>query len=128
VKAVYELILARVREPCGVWKRLRIEERVKIERVAQQCADFFQRSSYCVEGRNGQLALRHHSLHLLTRKKLNALTALHNYYVTRADGTTAAERFFGSKPDDLFGWLVDHLEAPARPAAKRSKAPTKAAR
>lgn len=127
VEAIYEPILARVRGPAGVWDQLPVEERVKIERVAQECADLFQRSSSCVEGRNGQLALRHHSLHLLTKKKLNALTALHNYYVIRPDGTTAAERFFGSKPDDLFGWLVDHLEVPARPAAKRSKAPAKAA-
>jgi len=90
--------------------------------VAQQAADLFQRSSSCVEGRNGQLALRHHSLHRLSNGKLAALAVVHNYYVTRSDGTTAAERFFGSKPADLFGWLVDHLEVPARPAAKRSKA------
>jgi hypothetical protein len=121
VEAVYAPILTRAREPASVLGKLPAEERAKIERVAQQAADLFQRSSSCVEGRNGQLALRHHSLHRLTNGKLAALTVVHNYYVTRSDGTTAAERFFGSKPADLFVWLVDHLEVPARPAAKRSK-------
>jgi hypothetical protein len=122
VEAVCAPILARAREPASLLGQLPAEERAKIEGVAQQAADLFQRSSSCVEGRNGQLALRHHSLHRLSNGKLGALTVVHNYYLTRADGTTAAERFFGSKPADLFGWLVDHLEVPARPAAKRSKA------
>jgi Family of unknown function (DUF6399) len=121
VEMVSVPILTRIREPASVLGRLSTEELTKIESLAEQCADLFQRSSSCVEGRNGQLALRHHSLHRLTKGKLGALTVVHNYYVTRSDGTTAAERFFGSKPADLFGWLVDHLEVPARPAAKRSK-------
>ncbi len=127
VEAVYAPLLTRTRDPASALGRLPTEERAKIERVAQQSADLFQRSSSCVEGRNGQLALRHHSLHRLTKSKLAALTVVHNYYVTRLDGTTAAERFFGSKPADLFDWLVDHLEVPARPAAKRSKVHAKAA-
>ena len=127
VAAVYQPILARVRDPVGVLSRLTAEERGKVERVAQDCADLFQRSSSCVEGRNGQLSLRHHSLRRLTAGKLAALTVIHNYYATRSDGTTAAERFFGAKPKDLFGWLLDRLEAPARPAAKRSDRGRKAA-
>lgn len=122
VAAVCAPILARARAPASFLGQLPAEERARIEGVAQQAADLFQRSSSCVEGRNGQLALRHHSLHRLSQGKLAALTVVHNYYVTRSDGTTAAERFFGSKPADLFVWLVDHLEVPARPAAKRSKA------
>ncbi len=62
-----------------------------VEQVAQECAELFQRSSSCVEGRNGQLALRHHSLHRLRDQKLAALTTVHNYFVQRSDGTTAAE-------------------------------------
>jgi hypothetical protein len=120
VEAVCAPILARAREPASTLSRLPAEERARIEGLAQQAADLFQRSSSCVEGRNGQLALRHHSLHRLSNGKLGALIVVHNYYLTRADGTTAAERFFGSKPADLFVWLVDHLEVPARPAAKRS--------
>jgi transcriptional regulator of acetoin/glycerol metabolism len=48
-------------------------------------------------------------------------------YLRRSNGRTAAERFFGAKPRDLFGWLVDRLDVPARPAAKRSNNGRKAA-
>src|SRR5512142_2769781 len=83
-------------------------------------ADLFQRSSSCVEGRNGQLSLRHHHLHQLSPRKLKVLTILHNYLIRRPDGTTAAERFFGAKPQDLFEDVLDRLDVPARPAAPRS--------
>lgn len=47
-----------------------------------------------MEGRNGQLSLHHHGKHHLSERKLSALTAMHNYFIRRPDGTTAAERFF----------------------------------
>src|SRR5205823_14968832 len=90
--------------------------------LAQDCAGWFVRSSSCVEGRNGQLALRHHGLHRLSTRKLGVLTILHNYWVQRADGTTAAERFFGAPPRDLFAWLLERVPRPARPACRRQKA------
>jgi len=127
VMAVYQPVLERIRAPGTVLGQLPAEDRARIEGVAEQAADLFQRSSSCVEGRNGQLALRHHSLHRLSNGKLAALTGAHNYYLTRRNGTTAAERFFGTKPRDLFEWLVDHLDVPARPAAKRSNNGGKAA-
>jgi lambda repressor-like predicted transcriptional regulator len=102
-------------------------QRALIERVARECADLFQRSSSCVEGRNGQLALRHHSLHRLSAGKLQALTIVHNYFLTRPDGTTAAERFFEAKPQDLFAWILDHIDVPARPAKPRANPPGLAA-
>ena len=120
-------MLERIRAPGATLSQLPAEDHARIERVAEQAADLFQRSSSCVEGRNRRLALRHQSLHRLSNGKLVALTVVHNYYLTRRDGTTAAERFFGAKPRDLFGWLVDHLDVPARPAAKRSKNGRKAA-
>jgi len=92
-----------------------------IEQVAQECAELFQRSSSCVEGRNGQLALRHHSLHRIRDQKLAALTTIHNYFVKRSDGTTAAERFFGSKPRNLFDWVLERVDLPGWPAQKRSE-------
>jgi hypothetical protein len=125
--AVYQPMLERIRGPASALSKLPAEDRAKAERVAEQAADLFQRSSSCVEGRNGQLSLRHHSLHRLSNGKLGALTVVHNYYLTRSDETTAAERFFGAKPKDLFGWLVDRLDVPARPAVKRSKTRQKAA-
>ncbi len=127
VVAVYQPMLERIRAPGAALGRLSAEDQANVERVAEASADLFQRSSSCVEGRNGQLALRHHSMHRLGDGKLIALTVIHNYYLTRSDGTTAAERFFGTKPRDLFGWLVDRVDVPARPAAKRSNNIRKAA-
>ena len=65
--------------------------------MAGDCADRFQRSSSGVEGRNGQLALRHHGRHRLSDRKLAAFTAVRNYHIRRADGTTAAERFLANR-------------------------------
>ena len=118
VRALAEGCLARVRAPA----RLAVEAWAEAQSAARRCAGWFQRSSSCVEGRNGQLELRHHSLHRLSRRKLAVLTALHNYWMKRADGTTAAERFFGSKPEDLFEWLLERLDMPARPAPRRVRA------
>jgi hypothetical protein len=122
LQALSDEILARARSPDGLWGMLSAEVQTELERKAQQCADFFQRSSSCVEGRNGQLSLRHHALHQLTARKLQALTVLHNYFVRREDGTTAAERFYGAAPRDLFAWLLEHASLPARPHAARRAA------
>ncbi len=92
-----------------------------IETVAGECADLFQRSSSCVEGRNGQLSLHHHGRHRLSDRRLAALTAMHNFFLRRPDGTTAAERFFGKPPDPLFDYLLAHLKPPPRPARKRPR-------
>ena len=91
------------------------EQRRLLEQAAEPCAVLFQRSSSCVEGRNGQLALWHHSLHRLSERRLRVLTVLHNFFLRRRDGTTAAERFFEAAPGDLFPWLLDRLPFPARP-------------
>jgi len=112
-----------LRAPCeqadGPLGRLDPGERSTVDEVARECAQLFQRSSSCVEGRNGVLALRRHSLHRLSPRKLAALTVVHNYGTTRSDGTTAAGRFFGRQPRDLFAFLLDRLPPPARPAARR---------
>ncbi len=115
LRARAEEILARARSPDGPWGSLNDHERADLEAKARQCAELFQRSSSCVEGRNGQLSLRHHGLHRLTPRKLGALKVLHNYLVERPDGSTAAERFFGSRPQPLFAWLLARLPLPARP-------------
>jgi hypothetical protein len=81
----------------------------------------YVRASSCVEGRNGQLSLRHHSLHTLGETKLAALTVMHNFWSRRDDGTTAAERFFEQKPCDLFEWLLDVLPDLPWPAQRRPR-------
>ena len=106
--------------PGSVLARLPEPVRAMVERVAIMCAEWFQRSSSNVEGRNGVLALRHHSIHHLSQRKLSALTVIHNFFVFREDGTTAAHRFFGHKPRDLFEYLLMTLPPPKRPAARRA--------
>jgi hypothetical protein len=99
------------------------EKLALILKVSEECACLFQRSSSCVEGRNGQLSLRHHSLHRLSNRKLAALTTVHNYFIRRKDGTTPAERFFGSKPRELFEFLLNKVDLAGRPAQKRVQLP-----
>jgi hypothetical protein len=105
----------------GIWCNLDQAKRGKMEIAAKNCAQIFQRSSSCVEGRNGHLSLWHHGLHKLSTRKLKVLTTLHNYYIRGTDGTTAAERFFEQKPNDLFEFLLERFPYPARPATKRTK-------
>src|SRR6202522_712557 len=79
----------------GELASLTAEERKEVEAVAHQSAGLFQRSSSSVEGRNGRLSLQQHGHSRVSERRLKALTVIHNYMVKRADGTTAAERFFG---------------------------------
>ena len=120
ITAVADRLLAQARAPDGPLAALPAKPREALEREAVWCAELFQRSSSCVEGRNGQLALRHHHLHQLRPRKLKVLTILHNYLIRRPAGSTAAERFFGTKPQDLLEYILDRLDVPARPAAPRS--------
>ena len=87
---------------------------------ALECAHVFQRSSSCVEGRNGQLSLKFHAFRRMNEQTLTVLTVLHNFFIKRADGTTGAERFFEQKPHDLFTWLLDKVELP-RPREKHKR-------
>jgi|TARA_B110001454_G_C12700536_1_gene426359 uncharacterized protein YqkB len=104
----------------GPWCKLSDVERERVTCVAKECAGVFQRSSSCVEGRNGQLSLWHHGRHSLSKRKLQALTTIHNYFTLRCDGTTAAERFFAAKPRDMYDYLLKHMPLPVRPARSRA--------
>jgi hypothetical protein len=111
----------------GALASLSEADQEKARQAAQRCAGLFCRSSSCVEGRNGRLSLFHHGQTRLSGRRLKALTAVHNYVVRRADGTTAAERFFGQKHPDAFAWLLQRLPDLPRPAAKRRPQPAPAA-
>jgi hypothetical protein len=80
----------------------------------QELAQLFQRSSSCVEGRNGVLSLNHHRFHRLNPRSLKVLTIIHNFDARRKDGSTAAERFFGAKHENLFEFLVANVRIPGR--------------
>jgi hypothetical protein len=105
----------------SIWAELDDVTRAHVAALAERCADLFQRSSSCVEGRNGRLDLYHHAFHALPANRLKALTVVHNYFIVRADDTTAAERFFGRPPKDFFERLVSRCDGPPLPAAKRRK-------
>ena len=103
------------------WASWDAPTRARVLTVAQRCVELFVRTSSPVEGRNGQVSLRHHRTHHLTPARLKALTVIHNYVITRRDGTTAAERFAGKKHDDLFAHLVAIMPTPARPRVRSRK-------
>ncbi len=84
-------------------------EKEDIVSWAEWMVSNFQRTSSAVEGRNGWLSQMHHNGRGLTPKRLKAQTVLHNYYLTRDDGTTAAERLFQKKFPDPFEWVVERM-------------------
>lgn len=116
IKAVLQK-LERELEDNPLWGQISRSVQTEWWRRALECAQVFQRSSSCVEGRNGQLSLKFHAFRRLNARTLKVLTILHNFFIKRADGTTAAERFFEQQPKDLFTWLLSKVELP-RPRDK----------
>ena len=123
-----------------IWRRLSKKEKTKLthllEKLQQQLkegdfteeckealmrrgkeiAEIFQRLSSSVEGRNGVLSLLMHRFHHLSEKTLKVLSVVHNFGIKRkGDVTTAAERFFGAKHDDLFDYLARNVRVPGKP-------------
>jgi Family of unknown function (DUF6399) len=121
LKEMAEELKKAARRDGGALSSLPEEEKREVEEAARETAGLFQRSSSCVEGRNGRLSLQHHGHSRVSERRLKALTVIHNYLVKRSDGTTAAERFFGQKPRDVFTWLLERMPDLPRPAPKRPK-------
>ena len=119
VQAVSTALFDALRRADHPLQSLAPEDSARVEQVAGACADLFQRSSSCVEGRNGQLSLHHHGRHRLSDRKLAALTAVHNFHIRRPDGTTAAERFFGRAHPVLFVQILLRVPLPPRPRRRR---------
>jgi hypothetical protein len=110
-------------EPGGALAELSEVEQSALQQQAKELAEVFQRSSSHVEGRNGYLSLRNHQLRGLDRPRKRAcLTAIHNFFLTRSDGTTAAERFFGQKPRSLFAAILDSVAIPPAPLSPPRRA------
>ena len=117
----------RLRSPLvesgGALAELSEAEQSQLHQQAKELAEVFQRSSSNVEGRNGYLSLRNHQLRGLDRPRKRAcLTAIHNFFLTRSDGTTAAERFFGPKPRSLFAVILDSVAIPPAPLSPPRRA------
>jgi hypothetical protein len=107
----------------GALEALSPVEQKQLKAKAAKLAEVFQRSSSNVEGRNGYLSLRNHQLRGLDHpRKRICLTAVHNFLLTRPDGTTAAERFFGQKPRSMFAAILDSVEIPPAPLSPPRRA------
>jgi len=115
LQPVIDQLQCRVRE--GPIQGTRLEW---LQGKAQELAHLFQRSSSCVEGRNGMLSMMHHGFHGLSDSRLKALTVIHNYHAKRRDGSTAAGRFFGKEPDSLFERIVQTTRIPGKPRRTRA--------
>jgi hypothetical protein len=110
-------------EPDGAFGALSPVEQDQLKDKAKTLAEVFQRSSSNVEGRNGYLSLRNHQLRGLDHPRKRAcLTAIHNFFLTRTDGTTAAERFFGQKPRSMFAAILASVEIPPAPLSPPRRA------
>jgi len=119
LRALAERLRIPLFEPDGAFGALSSVEQDQLKDKAKTLAEVFQRSSSNMEGRNGYLSLRNHQLRGLDHpRKRTCLTAIHNFFLTRTDGTTAAERFFGQKPRSMFAAILAAVEiqpAPLRP-------------
>jgi uncharacterized protein DUF6399 len=122
LRELAERLRAPLFAPGGVLSALSPEAQNHLQVEAKRLAAVFQRSSSNVEGRNGYLSLRSHQLRGLDRpRKRECFTTIHNFFLTRPDGTTAAERFFGQKPRSMFAAILDSVDlapAPLSPPRK----------
>ena len=121
LRGVRDGLLPAIHAADSPWTTWSAATQARVLAVVETCVDLFVRTSSCVEGRNGQLALYHHRTHHLSTALLKALTVIHNYVLTRADGTTAAERFAGRPHADLFEHLLAVMPVPSRPRVRKAK-------
>jgi Family of unknown function (DUF6399) len=109
--------------PDGACGTLSPVEQNTLQGEATKLAEVFQRSSSNVEGRNGYLSLSNHQLRGLDHPRKRAcLTAVHHFFLTRPDGTTAAERFFGQKPRSMFAAILESVAIPPTPLSPPRRA------
>ena len=123
LRELAERLRAPLCEPDGVLSALSPGAQNYLHDEARRLAAVFQRSSSNVEGRNGYLSLRSHQLRGLDLpRKRQCFTAIHNFFLTRSDGTTAAERFFGQKPRSMFAAILESVELAPAPLSPPRKA------
>jgi Family of unknown function (DUF6399) len=123
LRALAERLRTPLFAPGGVLHALSPGTQHHLHDEAKRLAAVFQRSSSNVEGRNGYLSLRSHQLRGLDLpRKRECFTTIHNFFLTRPDGTTAAERFFGQKPRSMFAAILDAVELAPAPLSPPRKA------
>jgi hypothetical protein len=123
LRALAERLRTPLFESGGALGTLSPAEQDTLKTIACRLAEVCQRSSSNVEGRNGYLALRNHQLQGLDHPRKRAcLTTIHNFFLTRADGTTAAEQFFGQKPRAMFAAIWASVAIPPAPLSPPQRA------
>ena len=123
LRELAERLRAPLVEPGGALSELSPEAQDELHDEAKRLAAVFQRSRANVEGRNGSLSLRNHQLRGLDLpRQRECFTAIHNFFLTRPDGTTAAERFFGQKPRSMFATILASVELPPAPLSPPRRA------
>jgi hypothetical protein len=123
LRALAECLRTSLFAPDGAFGAWSPVEQDELKAKAKMFAEVFQRSSSNVEGRNGHLSLRNHQLRGLDHpRKRTCLTAIHNFFLTRADKTTAAERFFGQKPRSMFAAILEAVDIPPAPLSPPKRA------
>jgi len=102
--------------PGGVWSAWSPASPDQLRGEAQRLARVCQRSRAHGEGRHGSLSLRRHQRRGrdLPRKRA-CCTTVHNVFLTRPDGTTAAERFCGQPPRSLCAAIWESVELAPTP-------------
>jgi hypothetical protein len=123
LRELAERLRAPLFAPDGVLSEWSPAAQDQLHDEAKRLAAVFQRSSSNEEGRNGYLSLRNHQLRGLDLpRKRECFAAIHNFFLTRPDGTTAAERFFGQKPCAMFEAILESVELPPAPLSPPRRA------
>jgi hypothetical protein len=123
LRELAERLRAPLFETGGVLSAWSAEAQAQLHAEAKRLAGVCQRSSANGEGRNGSLSLRSHQRRGLDLpRKRECFTAMHNFFLTRPDGTTAAERFFGQKPRSMFAAILASVELAPAPLSPPRKA------
>jgi hypothetical protein len=123
LRALAERLRTPLVESNGAFGALSPVEQKTLKAHAARLVEVFQRSSSNVEGRNGYLSLRNHQLRGLDHpRQRECLTAVHNFFLTRPDGTTAAERFFGQKHRSMFAAILASVEISPAPLSPPRRA------
>ncbi len=100
----------------GVLSRLTEEEQQQVKRVASEVLGLFGGRVPVWRVATAGWRLFHHGQTRTAGGSLEGATVIHNYLTERADGTTAAERFFGKKPRSV-QLALERLPNLPRPAA-----------
>ena len=94
ISQISQQLLSILTQQDGPFSEYSENDLKRLEKAAEECAQIFQRSSSCVEGRNAQLSLRHHGIHKLSDRSLKAQTIVHNYYRRNWDGVQHRQKDF----------------------------------